>query len=182
MDQAVPVDKLIKYIMLLILCVCLSSCKPSINKSENYNFRVSKLIFSNNGLKDAINKAFNLSDKPGKIFKVLISRRDRFVRITIYQLIFKIQKDEYPSSFFTYNSNTFLCYDGYEIIANKKLDSVFMNRVNEHLQSELMIFDSRVIQFDVDAKGNVKLNMPAINPYDLREIEPFKFPNPKNKR
>ena len=170
--------------VLFVLAIILSTCKQPIEKSKNYNLPISRLIFSNKKLKNSLFKAFDLGDKNPKVFKVLISRRDRIVRVTIYQLILKIKKDEYPSSYFYLNNGTFLCYDGYELISNKKVDNNFMNNLNKNLEAKSsMIFDSRVIQFDIDSNSKIKLNMPAINPYDfIEKIDSVNFPHALNRR
>lgn len=164
-----------KFKILIGLYIVLSSCNPPNAKKDNYNKELSNLILSNHGLKNKLISTFKIGNNTSNIFKVLISRRDRFVRITVYKLINKDELNEYPSSYFIYNSNTFLCYDGSEVIDNKKVDDKFMNGLKGHLQSGY-INDSRVLQFDIDNNKTIKLNIPAINPYDITEQHTGYFP------
>ncbi len=155
-------------ILILLSPILLISCEPNSTKVkvENYNFKLSKLIFANPTLtKDFVN-IFDGEDSLNTVFKVLVSRRDRFVRVTIYRLINREEINEYPSSFFVYHSKTFLCYNGSEVIDNERVDNKLINRLKEKMKSG-NINDSRVFQFDVDSHKNIKLNLPAKNPYDF---------------
>jgi hypothetical protein len=164
---------------MIILCfIFLFSCQSQKNKIENYNTQLSNLIFSNQILKNDFGKMFDPKDSINNIFKVLISRRDHFVRITIYQLLDKEEIKEYPSSYFVYQSKTFLCYDGSEVIYNKKVDRLFMNKLKIKKTSGV-INHSRVFQFDINENKNISLHVPAIEPYDLIEKQPpIRFPPP----
>jgi len=167
--------KLKIFILLLIIC---SSCKTLHDKNQSYNYQLSKLILSNGELKSVVDSTFNLEDKTAKVFKVLISRRDRFVRVTIYQLADKNQLPDYPSSYFTYNSNTFLCYDGSELITGKTLDPGFMSKLTKRIQTSNAV-DGNVVQFDIAANKAIIMHVPAIDPYDINEHD-IKF-QPPNK-
>jgi hypothetical protein len=162
-----------KFIVTIAYFGLLFSCNPPKNKTENYNIQLSDLVFSNQILKNNFEKMFNLKDSINNIFKVLISRRDHFVRVTIYQLINKEEIKEYPSSYFVYQSRIFLCYDGSEAVYNKKVDSLFMNKLKMKMTSGAFN-DSRVFQFDINENKNISLHVPAINPYD------FDFSNKTN--
>jgi hypothetical protein len=111
---------------------------------------------------------FELGEKEKKIFKVVISRRSQFVRISIFEIINKEELNEFPSSYFIFKSNTFLCYDGSEIISNNKIDRDFIDHLKSHLQSNILN-DTRVFQFDIDSSKKIRVNIPPINPYDLTE-------------
>ena len=144
-------------------------------KNNKYNESLSKLIFSNYDLKSKLVSTFELNKKEIKVFKVLISRRNQFVRISIFQIINKEELYEFPSSYFTFKTNTFLCYDGSEVISNNRLDKDFIDKLKCKLESNV-INDSRVFQFDLDSEKKIVLHNPAINPYDLNERLHKQFP------
>jgi hypothetical protein len=154
--------------------ILFSCCDCSQIKNNGYNENLPKLIFSNYELKNKLLSVFEMDKKEMKIFKVVISRRDQFVRISIFQMINKEELNELPSSYFIFHSNTFLCYDGSEIISNNKLDKGFIDKLKSTLTTNVLN-DSRVFQFDLDNKKNIKINIPAINPFDLTEKPAIKF-------
>jgi len=150
----------------MVMAFVLFSCKSPDVKPSNYNYTMERLIFSNQILKGTFHKIFD-GDPDNRVFKVLISRRDRSVRITIYRLLSKEELSETPSTYFTNNSKIFLCYDGTEILDHKKLDNTFMSKIMQKMENGLMINDSRVFQFDIDSEKKILLHVPAINPYDF---------------
>ena len=76
---------------------------------------------------------FELDKGEKKTFKVLISRRNQFVRISIFQIINKEELNELPSTYFTFKKNTFFCYDGSEMISHNQLDRAFIDRLKNKL-------------------------------------------------
>lgn len=158
-----------KVIFFLSVLFILAGCKPPDKQvshpNQNYNYQLSKFIFSNPAIKAVFDKMFDRHDSLFTVFKVLVSRRDKFVRITIYGMVNRDEISEYPSGYFIYHSKIFLCYDGSEVIYHKKVTDNFMNRLKEKLTTGV-IYDTRVLQFDIDQYGHVKLNIPAVNPYD----------------
>ena len=86
----------------------------------------------------------------------------------------KEEIEEYPSSYFVYKSRIFLCYDGSEVLYNKCVGSGFINKLKMKMTSG-STNDSPIFQFDLDSRKNIKLNNPAINPYDLIETAPKHF-------
>lgn len=154
--------------VILISFILFFHCDNTQFKNNKYNEGLSKLIFSNYDLKSKLITMFELNKKEIKVFKVLISRRDQYARISIVQIINKEELNELPSSYFTFKTNTFLCYDGSEIISNNRLDKDFIDKLKSKLKSNV-INDSRVFQFDLDSEKKAVLNSPAINPYDLNE-------------
>jgi hypothetical protein len=159
---------MIRLLLFLGLFIGLSSCQAPTGKSLAYNTRMSDLILGHPAVKSKLLSTFNLKSNSSSILKVLISRRDRFVRVTIYQLVNKNELEEYPSSFFTYNSNTFICYDGSEVIEKEKVDKGLFDKLKKKLTAGNMN-DSRVLQFDIDSYRSIKFNFPAVNPFDLTE-------------
>jgi hypothetical protein len=158
--------------VIFALFILLFFCNCSQIKNNRYNENLSKLIFSNDDLKNKFLTVFELGEKEKKIFKVVVSRRSQFVRISIFQIINKEDLNEFPSSYFIFKSNTFLCYDGSEIITSSKLDKDFIDKLRSHLQSNVLN-DTRVFQFDIDSSKKIRFNIPAINPYDLTEKPPL---------
>ena len=82
--------------------------------------------------------------------------------------------NELPSSYFTFKTNTFVCYDGSEVITNNTLDKDFIDKLKSGLGSYI-INDHPVFQFDLDNEKKVILHIPAINPFDLTETAPKHF-------
>lgn len=158
--------------IIIALFILFSFVNCSQIKNNGYNEDLSKLIFSNNDLKNKFLAVFELDEKGKKIFKVVVSRRSQFVRISIFQIINKEDLNEFPSSYFIFRSNTFLCYDGSEIITSSKLDKDFIDKLRSHLQSNVLN-NTRVFQFDIDSSKKIRFNIPAINPYDLTEKPPL---------
>jgi len=161
--------------VILLSFVLFFNCAHGQTKKNEYNENLSKIVFSNYELKSKLITMFELNKEGMKAFKVLISRRNQFVRISIFQIINKEELNELPSSYFTFKTNTFFCYDGSEIISNNQLDRTFIDRLKNKLGSNI-INDSRVFQFDLDGEKKVKLNIPALNPYDLTEKVHKHFP------
>ena len=160
--------------VILISFVLFSNCANGQIKNNKYNESFSKLIFSNYDLKSKLINTFELNKEEMKIFKVLVSRRNQFVRISIFQIINKEELNELPSTYFIYKTNIFLCYDGSEVILNNRLDKDFVTKLKNRLKSNV-INDSRVFQFDLDSEQKIILHNPAINPYDLIETAPKHF-------
>jgi hypothetical protein len=127
-----------------------------------------KLIFSEKDVKNAVDSAFKVEDRTARVFKVLISRKDRFVRITIYLVTGKDQLIDYPSSYFTYNLNTFLCYNGSELITGRTLDADFMNKLTRGLPANSAGAGS-VVQFDMAVNKVIIMHNPPIDPYGIDE-------------
>lgn len=62
------------------------------------------------------------------------------------------------------------------------LNAKFIERLK--IKTEVgVIYHSRVIQFDIGEDNKIRLNIPAINPYDfdLTESHKILFPRPANK-
>lgn len=163
----------IKVIFALFILIFYCSCSRI--KNSKYNKNLSNLIFSNSDLKNKLLATFELNRKETKVFKVITSRRNEFVRISILQIINKEELNELPSSYFTFKTNTFLCYDGSEVILNNRLDKDFVDKLKSGLESNVLN-DTRVFQFDLDSERRVVLHNPAINPYDLNETIHKVFP------
>ncbi len=160
--------------IILVAVVLLFHCAAGQIKNNRYNENISKLIFDNYDLKSKFITMFKLNNEGMKVFKVLISRRNQFVRVSIFQIINKDELNELPSSYFTFRTDTFVCYDGSEVISNIRLDKGFVDKLKSRLSSNV-INDSRVFQFDLNSDKKVELHIPAINPYDLIETAPKHF-------
>ncbi|MGF7073868.1 hypothetical protein ABIC84_001806 [Mucilaginibacter sp. 3215] len=148
--------------------IVLSACNIACEMKSSNNEHLSKLIFSSPIIKKSLNTSYDLEKSSNNLFKVIVSRRDRWVRISIYKLLNKDELGEYPSSFFLYRSNVFLCYDGSEIVYQKRIDSSYFTQLKKHLGTG-STNDNKVIQFDIDSNYVIKLNEPAINPFDLEK-------------
>ena len=131
-----------------------------------------ELLFSNPVIKENLFKTFNLNENENaKIFKVIISRRNQFVRVTIYQVFYNSELEELPLGAINYKNNLFLYYNGSELIFNNSLKR---EKINEMLKktnivlenSFSKIYDSRVVQFDININNKIKINFPAISPFD----------------
>jgi hypothetical protein len=163
------------YIFGSLLILLLASCKTNV-KAPSHTETLKKLISSNTEVTKNLTQAFDLHDRSDlKVFKLLVSRRDRFVRITIYQIINKNDIDDLPKGYFYYKKHLFIFYDGSEILFNERLDqkelNLLLSKYNIKFEdSKYEIFDSSVLQFDIASNNKIKFNFPPINPYDLTEV------------
>ena len=103
--------------MLVLLTVSCSS-------GSNYENQVEENIWLNyitndSRIKNEFDKLYP-DDEDGKVFKIIISRRDNFVRVNIYQVkTLGIVLEDLPATMREINKNIFLLYDGSEIISHK---------------------------------------------------------------
>jgi hypothetical protein len=157
----------LKNLFIIILLTAIAGCKPRV--ANSYNTYLSNLLKHNSGLKKSLTRVFEINDTTHKCFKTVISRRERFIRVTIYQLINREELNEPASTFFTYGTNTFICYDGSELLYGNRIENNLIEQLKLHLRSGV-INDSRVFQFDIDSRSKtLRINTPAINPYDFYE-------------
>ncbi len=159
----------------LFLVFFLAFCSEK-NKRISHAESFMKLISENREINSHLKEAFGIEDTSNtKILKVLISRRYSDVRITVSQIFQPEDLNDLPSDFFFYQRGLFLLYDGSEVIFNERmtkenLNSVVLQAKVKLDSSQYMIYDSRVVQFDINSDKKVKFNFPPINPYDLREV------------
>lgn len=159
-------------LILLLFLGALISCGKDKAKISNSDKNLQELLFVNPYIKESLFKTFELNeDGNGKIFKVIISRRNLFVRVTIYQVFYNSELEELPLGVIKCKNNLFLYYNGSELIFS---DSLKREEIKEMLKKSNIvleksfskIYDSRVVQFDIDNKHKVKINFPAISPFD----------------
>lgn len=160
-----------KILILLVFGIMFSCNQNSINTS-NADEDLYKLLFNNSIIKENLSKIFNIDDdKNSKIFKVIISRQDKYVRITIYQIFYNSELEELPCGALKYKKNIFLYFNGSELIfknsIKRKKISEMLNKLNVILEDSFTkIYDSRVLQFDITINNKIKINFPAISPFD----------------
>jgi len=156
--------------ILILSAFILSSCKPSDHTKDN-DVQLFAIILTNKELVNNIDSIFKLGDTTHYVFKIIVSRRDRLVRITTYQLYKQVSRQDFPSGYFVYRDNIFLSYDGSELLFNKKVGDSTMNRINKYLTSfsSNTLYHPKVFQFDMLDRKTIKINLPAINPYDLND-------------
>jgi len=162
------------YFLGLILLSLLITCKTSVEKVSQTDI-LKKLISSNTEINNNFIKLFKKEGEKARIFKLIISRRDRFARITIYQIVDRNSIEDLPKGYFDYQKDLFIFYDGSELIQNQKikqkdLDETLARFNIELRRSQYEIFHSPVLQFDINANNDIKFNFPAVNPYDLIEV------------
>jgi hypothetical protein len=160
------------FLILLLLLGALTSCEKGKIKISNPDKNLYELLFVNPVIKENLFKTFDLNEnEKAKIFKVIISRRNQFVRVTIYQIFYNSELEELPLGVINYKNNLFLYYNGSELIFNNSLKR---EKINEMLKktnillenSFSKIHDSRVVQFDISINHRIKINFPAISPFD----------------
>ena len=84
-----------KYTILFIFVSIIFSCNQSQNNetiTRDNNKKLYNLLFKNPKIKDNLIKLFAIDkSETSKVFKILISRRNSFIRITIYQIFSKTE-------------------------------------------------------------------------------------------
>lgn len=162
------------YFLGLILLSLVITCKTNVEKISQAD-TLKKLISSNTEINNNFIKLFKKEGAKARVFKLIVSRRNRFVRVTIYQIVNRASIEDLPKGYFDYQKDLFIFYDGSELIQNQKvkqadLDETLARYDIELSSSQYEIFHSPVLQFDINANNNIKFNFPAINPYDLTEV------------
>lgn len=158
-----------------LLAFLLASCKPGDQKSTHAEI-LAEFISSNEEITDNLTEAFNIDEKSNsKVFKMMVSRRDQFVRITIYQVASKSSLSDLPSGYFYYKNDLFLFFDGSEAVYGEKISEkdleIVLSKSNFNLDSNQNdVYDSPIVQFDIDPDEKISFNFPPINPYDLKEV------------
>lgn len=107
-----------KNIILILFLTFLTSCNDK-SEIKNTNLQIEAFqekVLKNPFLKNPFEKAFDINSK-NKIFKVILSRRYNFLRITIFQ-IFNLEEieNDLPNDFFIYKDQIFLMYNGSDIL------------------------------------------------------------------
>lgn len=163
---------------LLIIILLMSSCNTCENNKQRielYNLKLKKLIFETPKINNNLINFFDINNlESSKTFKILISRRNQFVRITIYQMFYKTEIDELPSSVIKYNNNLFLYYNSSELILGDSISRVELEKLITDSKIKLkdsfsQIVDSRILQFDIFLNNEIKINYTPKNPYDENE-------------
>jgi hypothetical protein len=160
------------FLILLLLLGILSSCEKDKTNISNADKNLYELLFVNPVIKENLFKTFNIKDyESAKIFKVIISRRNQFVRVTIYQIFYNSELEELPFGAINYRNNLFLYYNGSELIFNNSLKRKkiieMLKKSNILLENSFSkIYDSRAVQFDISINNKIKINFPAISPFD----------------
>ena len=164
-----------KSLILIFIILFLASCDLGIKKKssfELYDLKLKKIIFETPKLKNELFKIFDINNVTNpKLFKILISRKNHFVRITIYQIFFENEINEMPSGLIKYNKNIFLYYNSSELIFDKYITKDYLEKNLLESNIKLMmsysqIIDSRILQFDISNTKNIKITYPPISPYD----------------
>ncbi|UOE51444.1 hypothetical protein MTO98_10180 [Mucilaginibacter sp. SMC90] len=150
------------------LVLSVSSCTMKSTDGNDCN-PVSNYLISDKQINSAMCGKLDIDQKSGKCFKVVISRRNTFLRVTVFQIINKEELSTFPSSYFKFYNSIFLCYDGSEILRNKQV----ADRVIDSLMPRMKvgyINDGPIFQLDIKEPGKkVEINDPAVNPYDFKE-------------
>lgn len=162
------------YFLGLIFLSLVITCKTTVEKVSQADI-LKKLLSSNTEINNNFLKLFKKEGAKARVFKLIISRRDRFVRITIYQIINRTSIEDLPKGYFDYQKDLFIFYDGSELIQNQKVMEADLDetlaRFNVELpRSQYEIIHAPVLQFDINANNVIKFNFPAVNPYDLTEV------------
>jgi|GEM_PF-875004 len=164
------------FILILFSFLFFISCNSNV-ESLSHAQVLANLINSNKEIRTHLINAFHVSDTSSgsKVFKFLISRRYNSVRITIHQIFHKEEITDLPGGYFYYKGHLFLFFDGSEILYNEKMQlkdvKLLLSKSDIKLDSSLYtVYDSQILQFDIDSNKRIKFNFPPNNPYDLTEV------------
>jgi len=123
------------------------------------------------------------SIEPGKVFRVIISRRDSYVRVNLYQVkSMELISEDLPAGIGKNGKNVFLIYDGSEMInRNISKEQLVQTLSTFKLTNKITFFDPKVMQFDVSLSKQIIFNYPPIDPYDtqIADTAALKFPMEK---
>lgn len=170
-----------RYAIFFFITITFSYCGK--NNSSISNIEANKwftYIKYNTEIQREYKKAYSY-DTSQKVFKVVVSRRNNFLRITMYPFkTISTIKDDLPCSLGKINNDTFLFYDGSELI-NQTINETTLENILKpyNLSKEDILYNPKVLQFDIDLTKKIVFNYPAQSPYDI-VIDSFKhFPRIK---
>ena len=151
-------------------------------KPDQEGMLLVKYIFDNKEIVKEFNKLYP-DKKEDRVFKIIISRRDDIVRISIYQIM-NIQGilENLPYSIERNGIDTFLLYTGMEVINDRvSKDELIESLGKSMLSKHKTFFNPKVLQFDIDLQKHIQFNYPPVNPYDIDLIntDESKFPKIK---
>ena len=164
-----------KKILLLITIICIS-CGDR-NKSNiihnNNKQNLERLLIKNSQVQGSIKKIFYSSPvKKNKIFKVILSRKENFLRVTIYQMFNLDEVKQIPVQIVFGNESAFFCYNGNELLEGRKLNLDSINqilKINKLLLSSkggIGIIDTRYLQFDFFNWDDIIFNNPIYSDFN----------------
>jgi hypothetical protein len=133
-----------------------------------------------------INKEFNRlypDRKHGDVFKLIVDRRNHFVRVSIYQIKnLEVVLTDLPYSIEKNGNDTFLFYNGMEFINDRISKGELIKRIGKAVFKGHETFsDPKILQFDINLEKQVKFNYPPVNPYDIEIIDSSEGKFPKIK-
>lgn len=154
----------------ILICMFMSSCEDK-NKSKdiysNNKQNLERLLLKNFQVQDSIKKIFYDNPvKRDKIFKVILSRKDNFLRITVYQMFNLHEIKQVPDQIIFSQQSAFFCYNGNELLEGRKLklDSINkllkLNKLSLENNSGIDITDPRYLQFDFFNWNKIIFNNP----------------------
>lgn len=171
------------FVNTLFIMFTLISCNSNQNMKVDQESAVwTKYIFDNKEVVKEFNKLYPYNEQ-GRLFKIIISRRDHFVRVNIYQIRNKQSiLNDLPNSIEKNSQDIFLFYNGMEVINNQ----ISKDNLIKSLDKLTSINDGnfsnpKILQFDIDLKKHIQFNYPPINPYDIEVLnsKESKFPKIK---
>lgn len=174
-----------KNLIILLVLFMISSCDKSLKLKDFdkiYKRELYNIIFDTPIIKHNLVQLFDIEGKSPKVFKVLISRRDNFTRITITQIFYNFEIEELPFSYMKYKKCLFLYYNGIEMILDKPVEREELSKVLFESNIKLKdssIYDSRILQFDLLTKDKIRINNPPINPYGESDEKNKFIPGPE---
>lgn len=162
--------KLVINLMLILLCVSCNSNSDSENKIDENIWL--NYITNDTKIKNEFSKLYP-DNEDGKVFKITISRRDNYVRVNIYQIkTLGLVLEDLPATMREINKNIFLLYDGSEIISDKiSKDQLLKDLSKYKLTENLIVFNPKILQFDINLKKQITFNYPPVNPYDIEVLD-----------
>lgn len=167
---------LLLFTILALISISCSQKSKQDNKNNNLKENLEKLLLYNYKIKDSITKVFDNSPlKEDKIFKVILSRKENFLRVTIYQMFNLKEIKQVPEQIIFGKESAYLCYNGNELLENRKvnLDSINKilnsNRLLLKNTDKIDLIDTRYLQFDFFSWEKIKFNNPIY--FDFNQSE-----------
>lgn len=165
-------------VICIMICLLISCAKKNDNADEEKTMH--NLFFNNEIIKNKLFELFEINkEAQPKVFKVLVARHGNFVRVTIFQVFYNSEIEKLPAGTFSYNRNLFLYYNGSEMLFDKHVKQGELDRQIKVSEIKLRdtvdsILDTKVLQFQINNRGEISINHPAINPFD-EQINSVKF-------
>lgn len=161
-----------KTLLLILIVICVSCGEKSAIPSDSKQ-NLEKLLLKNLQVQDSIKKIFyNSPVNRDKIFKVILSRKETFLRITIYQMFSLNEVNQNPDQIVLGKESAYFCYNGNELLESSKLnlDSIDkilkVHKLSLSNKAGIEIIDTRYLQFDFFNWNKIIFNNPIYSDFN----------------